>query len=227
MALVQAARLELALLDPQKGGEVENHAEPPQPPGTLVRWPSAASWTLALNDRGQVVGQYRDGRWRLRSFISAEGKVRDLGTLGGNETRVAAVNNRGHAVGTSTTSSGSEHAFLWKNGVITDLGSRALDGPRRSAALAINDKGQVVGYSHTRDKSVSGGETPKHAVLWVHEDRHLAPSRMSAPHKVHRRCPQVPDAQTRYETFNVCAADERVDCVAERGRVRCSVVRTT
>ena len=43
-------------------------------------------------------------------------RVRDLGTLGGNESRAIAVNNRGHVVGVSTTVTGENHAFFWKQG---------------------------------------------------------------------------------------------------------------
>jgi probable HAF family extracellular repeat protein len=52
------------------------------------------------------------------------------------------------------------HAFLWRDGVMTDLGTL---GGFTSAASGINDKGQVVGYS---DTPTSNGEL--HGVLWDH-----------------------------------------------------------
>ena len=42
-----------------------------------------------------------------------------------------------------STTSTDHHAFLWKNGVMTDLGTVA--GQTRSTAEGINSKGQVVG----------------------------------------------------------------------------------
>jgi probable HAF family extracellular repeat protein len=59
-------------------------------------------------------------------------------------------------VGDSSTGTGV-HAFLWQNGVMTDLGT--LPGGSYSFANGINDKGQVVGYSDTQT-----GDT--HAFLW-------------------------------------------------------------
>jgi probable HAF family extracellular repeat protein len=48
-----------------------------------------------------------------RAFVWSNGRIRDLGTLGGRSTYPAASNDRGQIVGTSTTRGGQEHAFLW------------------------------------------------------------------------------------------------------------------
>jgi len=68
--------------------------------------------------------------------------MKDLGTLGGINSVAHAMNNRGQIVGESTTAGDSIHAFLWQNGIMTDLGT--LNGGFSSAALAINDSGDVV-----------------------------------------------------------------------------------
>src|SRR5262249_8879621 len=54
----------------------------------------------------------------------------------------------------------ASHAFIWQNGVMTDLGT--LGGPD-SFAYAINDLGQVVGVSDAFDAS---GSSVQHAFLW-------------------------------------------------------------
>ncbi len=72
--------------------------------------------------------------------------ITDLGTLGGTRSSAEAVNSLGHVVGRSYTSTGSNHAFLWADGVMTDLGTL---GGMNCAALAISDAGEVIGWSFT------------------------------------------------------------------------------
>jgi len=66
----------------------------------------------------------------------------DLGTLGGQRTEARDVNSRGQVVGQSQTADGTFHAFLWQDGVMTDL----TPGAAQSAAYAVNDRGTVVGH---------------------------------------------------------------------------------
>ncbi|WP_232442189.1 hypothetical protein [Burkholderia ubonensis] len=61
-------------------------------------------------------------------------------------------------MGTSDAADGQTHAFLFENGVVTDLGN--LPGGTSSAAFGINEHGQVVGEATT-----SSGQT--HAVMWT------------------------------------------------------------
>lgn len=78
--------------------------------------------------------------------------VTDLGTLSGsNSAKAADINRVGQIVGTS-----ANHAFLWSNGVMTDLGTL---GGGVSMAYSINDSGVVVG-----EASTASGEM--HAFVW-------------------------------------------------------------
>ena len=52
--------------------------------------------------------------------------------------------------GTAHTSSGYDHAFLYSNGKMTDLGT--LPGGSESYAYGINASGQVVGYADTKQR---------------------------------------------------------------------------
>ena len=70
----------------------------------------------------------------------------DLGDLPGGENRseAFAVNNSGQVAGMSSVADGS-HAFLYSNGVMTDLGT--LAGHYYSQAVDINDAGLAAGRS--------------------------------------------------------------------------------
>jgi probable HAF family extracellular repeat protein len=74
-----------------------------------------------------------------------------------------AIDDRGRIVGSSTTTSGQTHAFLWQRGKMTDLGTlgRAYVG---SSAVAVNAAGQVIGTSFTAKVTQTGQQG--HAFLW-------------------------------------------------------------
>jgi len=77
--------------------------------------------------------------------VWTQGKLRDLGTLGGKYSVAYGINALGHACGSSLTRDGLygfEHAFIWTNGRILDLGTL---GGNYSSARGINQSDQVVG----------------------------------------------------------------------------------
>jgi probable HAF family extracellular repeat protein len=104
---------------------------------------------FALNNRGQVVGQSNtQGDAVGHAFLwDKTAGMRDLGTLGGEDAAAIALNDAGDVVGQAglpgSVSCDQCHAFLWRKGVMSDLGS--LDGIQFSTALSINASGQIVG----------------------------------------------------------------------------------
>jgi len=75
-------------------------------------------------------------------------RVTDLGTLGGTFSLAFGINNRGWVDGQTNLQGDNEaHAFLWREGVMTDLGT--LGGPNSSVGYPPNERGKIAGYSDT------------------------------------------------------------------------------
>jgi probable HAF family extracellular repeat protein len=102
-----------------------------------------------LNDSGQVVGSsYLANGGGAHPFLYSNGKMIDLGTLGGVGWNSAnGINNAGVVVGTSWAPK-AFLGFVWKNGKMKSLGT--LGGPY-SEAYAINNKGQITGAADTAE----------------------------------------------------------------------------
>jgi probable HAF family extracellular repeat protein len=102
----------------------------------------------AMNNRGEVIGTSNlAGDQVSDPFLWDGEKLIDLftATIGGNPITANALNDAGEIVGFAAFPNGAFDAYLWKGGVATDLGT--LAGDCFSEAVAINSKGQVVGYS--------------------------------------------------------------------------------
>jgi probable HAF family extracellular repeat protein len=136
--------------------------------GPVKSWPppyGEGSWgggAAAINNRGQIVGWSDTRGGDSHAALWQNGKMRDLGTLGGDRSFAVAINDRGQVIGSSTTRSGDQHAFLWEKGTMRDLGTL---GGASSEPAAINDRGQVVGSADTGAKN-RDGDPIEHAFLW-------------------------------------------------------------
>ncbi len=110
--------------------------------GTLPAPYNVMSVADGINDSGQVVGgsyNHTSG-YASRAFLYSGGSLQNLGTLPGKTASVAtAINNAGEIVGQASTNGNASHAFLLSGGPMQDLGA--------GEAYAINNLGQVVGYS--------------------------------------------------------------------------------
>jgi len=110
-------------------------------------------------------------------------KLVDLGTLGGPASYLSngfdgILNSQGTAVGWADTSTPdpfplfcfnpdcfASHAFAWRNGVLTDLGT--LPGGANSQAFWVSPNGLIVGNSENgQSDPLIPGFGDVHAVLW-------------------------------------------------------------
>ena len=136
---------------------------------TLVVWENGVSTELALlsesdttafasaiNESGQVVGRLGTGRIDPDGFggeihraaLWQDGTFEFLGSLGGNRSDAKDINDRGQIVGWSEFAPHDlrEHAFIWRNGVMTDLNDflPAELGIELIDAHSINAQGRIV-----------------------------------------------------------------------------------
>jgi probable HAF family extracellular repeat protein len=125
------------------------------------------SQALGINDRNEVVGwAYNTDLTRpggvaqdFRGFhVSADGVMRDVGSLGG-ATIARAIDNRGTIVGSSRLPDGQTRAFVLDRGTMTALPGL---GGRFAEATGLNERGQIVG------SATSMGSNEPRAVLWDH-----------------------------------------------------------
>ena len=107
---------------------------------------------LNINNLGQVVGNSDlPGDQANHAFLWSKGKgMQDLGTLPGDQFSVGiGINDSGKVAGISLDANFNPRAFVWQNGVMTDLNTVIPTDSRLYllVACSINAKGQIVGFA--------------------------------------------------------------------------------
>jgi probable HAF family extracellular repeat protein len=115
-----------------------------------------------INERGQIAGiSYTSttpnpvtGVPPLEPFLWENGKMLDLGTLGGAVGFVGGLNNRGQVIGVSSIAANAAacftefdpncHPFLWSQDKLIDLNTSTIGG-KPSRVAGINDAEHIVG----------------------------------------------------------------------------------
>jgi probable HAF family extracellular repeat protein len=120
--------------------------------------------SFAVNNLGQAVGSSDlAGGSTFHAFLWSQATaMQDLGTLPGDmASNAPGINDKGEVVGVSLDASFNPRAFLWRNGVMTDLNT--LVAPSSTLYLltgcSINDNGEIVGLA------VDTGTGEPHAYL--------------------------------------------------------------
>jgi probable HAF family extracellular repeat protein len=126
--------------------------------GTLGGVFGVPTW---LNNRGQVIGQSDlAGDLDSHPFLWTQGRLFDLDTItsGGQPIFADAIDDAGEIIGAAAFPNEPFDAYIWRDGVATDLGH--VSGDCGSEAFGINSRDQIVGSSLLCDGSSSN------AFLW-------------------------------------------------------------
>lgn len=121
----------------------------------------------AINEQGTITGRmtYRigsvDGGTNVNRgiVVGADGSWTTIPTLGGSYSDAAGINSSGDVVGGAGIAGDlSEHAFIYRNAVITDLNTLIPSGSGWTLDFAydINDNGQIVGIGHNGGSAYRG-----------------------------------------------------------------------
>ena len=119
--------------------------------GTLLGANWQGSSACGINSSGQVVGSAFNGV-QTHAFLYSDGTTFDLGVLsGGDFSAASAINDAGQVVGYAyTTTRPESYAFLYENGVMTNLDDLIDPGLGWTLfdATAINNSGCIVGAGY-------------------------------------------------------------------------------
>jgi len=123
--------------------------------GAATELPDLGSTTdnvaVAINNRGQIVGHSSADSTTFVAVLWQGGAITKLGVLPGDFAAFGSgINEKGQVVGsTLDVNFNFSRAFIWENGVMTDLNTLFLAGSNLYATMAnkINDAGEISGMA--------------------------------------------------------------------------------
>jgi len=143
------------------------------------------TFSVGINDRGEISGNYGDANYLTHGFLLSHGHYSSFddpnaGTTANPSTDffpgtdAFGLNNRGQIVGAYIDANNVEHSFLLNHGNYTTIdppGAAELPGPFTylDQAATINDRGQIVG-GYTDANGVTHGYLLSHGKYTVLDD---------------------------------------------------------
>jgi probable HAF family extracellular repeat protein len=142
--------------------------------GTLLGTSNSTGRAWGINEAGVVVGLSRnEASTTSQATLWDNGTIINLGSLHGgtNFSQAYAINDSNVVVGSSVagkvsppSSTDLNHAWVWSDGVMTDLGAHPSDTNFiHSEAKDVNNAGEIVGYAAKFFGSPTSGGA---AMLW-------------------------------------------------------------
>jgi len=123
-----------------------------------------SSEAVAINDKGEVLGNWTTAGGQRRGFIYHAGRPRDIGVVPGTDTRYTDINNYGYvtAIGNATSIEGSRSYLRDPRGKLTDIGNLPFEETTLNYARALNNRNQLTGESGP----LTFPDQPLRAFIW-------------------------------------------------------------
>jgi probable HAF family extracellular repeat protein len=121
---------------------------------------------FGINRSDVVVGYYLLEDFSAEhAFVRDGDSIRDIGTLGGDNSHAFAINDRGTIVGDAEDEEFNTVPAVWRAGADEPVALPGLGGPF-GGATAINNAGKIVGYSAIEGDFPPPEFVPDHAFLY-------------------------------------------------------------
>jgi probable HAF family extracellular repeat protein len=145
----------MAQAAPRPAAGADATAEPRSPsPGFLldrgryikIAFPGALTTSAnGINNRGEVVGEYRDANGRIHGYVWQRGRFQTVDAPGAAATTMFDINDRGQIVGTRLEPDGrTGRGFVLERGRFTVF---AAPGAGLTAPTDVNNRGQILGVT--------------------------------------------------------------------------------
>ena len=121
---------------------------------TTIDYPgSSLTIPWAINNRGDIVGNYGSADKSNHGFLLSAGKYTTIDFPGSNNTQAYGINAAGDISGLFVSADNISHGFVYKAGQFTSLD---FPGAVATDAWGINTRGDVVGSYTNADKTTHG-----------------------------------------------------------------------